>query len=76
MHPSPPEPDADLTSHPPATVLGGAPGSGIDVVVDLDGGRAASEALVRAEDRRTAVWVGSATDAALEEFTAEIGRTR
>jgi len=46
-----------------------------EVVVDPDG-RSAAEAALDHGGPRTAVWVGEPTDAALEEFRAEIGRRR
>ena len=46
-----------------------------EVIVDPDGRSAAEQALDHG-GRRTAVWVGEPTDAALEEFRAEIGRRR
>lgn len=46
-----------------------------EVIVDPDGRSAAEQALDHG-GHRTAVWVGEPTDAALEEFRAEIGRRR
>jgi hypothetical protein len=46
-----------------------------EVVVDPDG-RSAAEQALDLGGPRTAVWVGEPTDAALEEFRAEIGRRR
>ena len=46
-----------------------------EVFADPDGRRAAERAL-DAGGPRSAVWVGEPTDAALEEFRAEIGRRR
>jgi hypothetical protein len=45
-----------------------------EVIADPDGRRAAAEALARGP--RTAVWVGDASDPAIEEFRAEIGHRR
>ncbi|MHB8465553.1 MAG: hypothetical protein ACYDH6_09735 [Acidimicrobiales bacterium] len=46
------------------------------VEVDADGAAATRRALEGADDERTAVWVGAADDAALDEFRDEIGRAR
>jgi hypothetical protein len=46
-----------------------------EIIVDPDGRSAAEQALDHGGPR-AAVWVGEPTDAALEEFRAEIGRRR